>query len=315
MSKNHKIIWVRNALAVGLTCLLGCQQMGPSGRRTPSLLDRGGPATPITSAQEADMQIALGRTAEAQGNLDQARAAYQAALGRDKKRADAHQRLAVLHDKQGQFRESADLYRQAIATDPGNPEIYCDMGYSLYLQRRWAEAEMNLKQALALSPDDRRAHNNLGMVLAHNARADEAVAEFRKGGSTEAEARENVAFARTTEKDWAGAQRQYRLALRAQPGSKVAEARLREIDTLVAKVDKPKGPVAPVDRKLIATSGTSPAPAAVRPPAPAAVRPPAPVARPVPKTQTTWEAMTAPAAPAARPVPKTQGATTELSPK
>src|SRR5262249_20473956 len=119
----------------------------------------------ITPAQEADVQITLGRAAEQGGDLDQAMAAYRAALSRDKRRADAYARLAVLHDKQGKFRESAELYRKALEARPGDPDVYCDMGYSFYLQRRWAEAEMNLRQAVSLNPDHRRAHNNLALLL------------------------------------------------------------------------------------------------------------------------------------------------------
>ena len=82
-------------------------------------------------------------------------AAYGEAVERDGSRADAYARMAVLHDKQGKFRESAELYRKALSGAPGDPDIFCDMGYSFYLQRRWAEAEMNLRQAIALNREHR----------------------------------------------------------------------------------------------------------------------------------------------------------------
>ena len=44
---------------------------------------------------------------------------------------------------------------KALKLSPGSPDIYCDMGYSLYLQRRSAEAEMNLRQAIALDSNTR----------------------------------------------------------------------------------------------------------------------------------------------------------------
>ena len=110
--------------------------------------------------------------------------------------------MAVVHDKQGEFRESAELYRKALELSPGNPDIYCDMGYSLYLQRRWAEAEMNLRQAIALNANLARAHNNLAMVLARDTRVEAALNEFQKGGSDKATSHANVAFVLTTEKRW-----------------------------------------------------------------------------------------------------------------
>src|SRR5215210_7793225 len=104
-------------------------------------------------------------------------AAYQDALRRDAHRADAYLRLAVLNDRQGKFSESAELYQQALSARPGDPDIYSDKGYSLYLQRRWAEAEMSLRQAIVLKPDHARAHNNLGLVLAHTGRLEPALEE------------------------------------------------------------------------------------------------------------------------------------------
>src|SRR5699024_691606 len=131
--------------------------------------------------------------------MGKAMAAYQDALKRDSHRADAYLRLAVLNDRQGKFSESAVLYQQALAASPGDPNIFNDKGYSLYLQRRWVEAEMSLRQAVVLQPDHARAHNNLGLVLAHTGRPDLAVAEFRQGGCSEADAQINLAYALTLE--------------------------------------------------------------------------------------------------------------------
>jgi Flp pilus assembly protein TadD len=262
MARECRTAWTRGALAVGLACLAGCQHTGSAGRDRGSLGIGGTPTATISSAQEADAQIALGRVAEVRGDLAEAKGAYRAALGRDAGRSDAYQRLAVLADKQGKFRESAELYRQALEAAPGSPEIYCDKGYSLYLQRRWAEAEMNFRQVIALNPEHQRAHNNLGLVLAHDSRVEEAVAEFRKGGCGEADARENVALTMATEGRWDEARSQYRLALRARPNSPTARARLAEIDQLVARLGSTKRTAPTLDHDLLTASAVR-----VRPPA------------------------------------------------
>ncbi len=158
----------------------------------------------------------MGRAAEQQGDLDQAMAAYRAALERDKGRADAYLRLAILHDKQGKFRESAELYRKALELKPGDPDIFCDMGYSFYLQRRWAEAEMNLRQSLAVNPEHRRAHNNLALLLVRDHRLGDALVEFRRGGSDPVQAHMNLAFALSVDQQWEPAQAEYR----ARPGDR-----------------------------------------------------------------------------------------------
>ena len=54
-------------------------------------------------------------------------------MKRDASRADAHLRLAALNVRQGKFKEAEPIYRQALQANPGNPDAYNDMGYSLYL--------------------------------------------------------------------------------------------------------------------------------------------------------------------------------------
>ena len=230
---------IGKVLAAGaLIGLVGCHQV-PSRPGAPSPLGFGnepkGGGTTITPAQEADVQISMGRVAEQRGDLDQAMAAYRAALDRDRRRADAYTRLAVLHDKQGKFRESAELYRKALALRPGDPDIFCDMGYSFYLQRRWAEAEMNLRQSLAVNPEHRRAHNNLALLLVRDNRLGDALAEFGKAGSDPVQAHMNLAFALTIDQRWESARAEYQRALALDPSSQLAKARLDELNNLLAK--------------------------------------------------------------------------------
>ncbi len=236
---------IGRVLAAGaLVGLAGCQQVPPRpGASSP--LGWGnqpkGAETTITPAQEADVQISMGRAAEHQGDLEQAMAAYRAALERDHRRADAYARLAVLHDKQGKFRESAELYRKALAVQPGDPDIFCDMGYSFYLQRRWAEAEMNLRQSIAINPDHRRAHNNLALLLVRDSRLEDALAEFRKAGNEPVQAHMNLAFALTIDQRWESARTEYERALAIDPSCELAKVRLDQLNTLVAKRESPDG--------------------------------------------------------------------------
>jgi tetratricopeptide (TPR) repeat protein len=214
----------------------------------------------INPAREADVQISLGRVAEQQGDLEQAMIAYKAALRRDDRRADAYLRMAVLQDKQGKFRESAELYRKALHMRPGDPEIFCDMGYSFYLQRRWAEAEMNLRQAIAVNPELARAHNNLALVLARDNRCDDALAEFRKAGNKLAEAHLNLAYALTMDQRWKAARAEYERAVALDPSSRTAKGRAAQLNTLLAKFEGPSRSRAVLDERLTPTSATIPMP-------------------------------------------------------
>src|SRR5262245_4140986 len=114
-------------LALALACLTGGGQMPPMSTGWPRpQAPPGGTAGAATVAQEADVQVALGRVAERQGDFPRAMATYRAALERDRSRADACLRLAVLHDSQGQFNEAARWYRRALELAPGDPDVFCD---------------------------------------------------------------------------------------------------------------------------------------------------------------------------------------------
>lgn len=233
------------AAAVWLAGLSGCQH-SPQRPQGPTVM-LGSPdrAHKVTARQAADVQYAIGRSLELRGEGEQAMAAYREALRRDPHRADAQARLAILYDQQGRFDESAALYRNALAAQPGNPDLYCDMGYSLSLQHRWAEAEMNLRQAIALAPNHRRAHNNLGLVLAHAGRPDDALAEFRKGGCDEADAHVNLAFVLTLERSWPEARAHYERALALRPSLAAAQKGLEEVSALLARGEAEEDPLGP----------------------------------------------------------------------
>ncbi|MFO0841659.1 MAG: tetratricopeptide repeat protein [Gemmataceae bacterium] len=232
-------------LAVGAACFLGCRHPGgPVRNGLPVAGDI--PRTELTARQTADLQVAYARSLEKRGEMDQAMTRYQEAVKQDPERGDAWLRLAILHDRAGKATESAEMYRKAIALRPGDPEIFCDVGYSFYLQQRWAEAEMNLRQALALRPDHPRARNNLGLLLARTGRDGEALAEFRKAGCAETDAHANVAFALTLERRWPEARQHYGQALAADPTSKVARGGLASLEVVLAKATS--GPAEPSAR-------------------------------------------------------------------
>jgi Flp pilus assembly protein TadD len=221
------------AVAVAVACLSGCRHSG--GPQANDLLDsapkeRGD----LTPRQLADVQIGYARSLEKRGEEDQALARYTEAVKQDPDRADAWLRLAIIHDRQGKFTDSAEMYRKALAQRPGDPDIFCNVGYSFYLQQRWGEAEMNLRQAIVLRPNHAQAHNNLGLVLARTRRDEEALAEFRKGGCAPADAHVNLAFALTLERRWPEAREHYRQAMAADESCVAARQGLHRLEAVMA---------------------------------------------------------------------------------
>jgi Flp pilus assembly protein TadD len=226
------------ATVLAVAGLTGCLHFDAPFKPAAEVADSNTQGSPLKTRQVADVEVAMGRSFEKQGDIAQAIAAYEKALQRDPSRPDACLRLAILRDQQGKFKEAFPLYQKALAVSPGNPDVFCDMGYSLYLQHRFAEAEINLRQAVALAPEHARAHNNLGLVFAHMGRYEEALVEFRRAGCSEADAQINLAFALTLEKDWQAARERYQIALAIDASSSAARKGLRELDAVVARTDR-----------------------------------------------------------------------------
>jgi Tfp pilus assembly protein PilF len=218
--------WILMALLV--LCLAGCQQwssmLRPSSKvalARKSASDTSD-SSEVTKEQKADVQIAMAHSLERQGQVEQAIKAYQDALVQDKNRTDVYHRLAVIYDKKGDRENAQKYYAKALQKRPKDAELLADFGYSCYLHRRWDDAERSLRHAIELDPQLTRAHNNLGLLLAHNGHPKEALPEFAKAGCSEAEAHANLGFALSLNDDWKQARREFELAWKLDPQSRSA---------------------------------------------------------------------------------------------
>ncbi len=220
---------------LGTSFLPGCVHLDQTAQAPPRPPTIAEPTPELSNQQAAEVHVGLGRSLEKRGDISQAMAAYQEAQKRDPNCLAACLRLGALYDRQGKFQESAAQYARAVKLAPKNPDVYCDLGYSLYLQRGWADAESNLRKAISLKADHSRARNNLGLVLARTDRLDEAAAEFRQGGCSAADAYVNVAFALTLDRRWQEARSHYQRPWRPTPLLKLRRAGYETSDALMAK--------------------------------------------------------------------------------
>ena len=172
--------------------------------------------------------LTRGRGLERSGKLAEARNVYQKLIVKYPQRYEAYHRLGVVADRQKRYREAQALYAQAIAIH-ADPELFNDLGYCLYLQGKLDKAESALLKAVSMMPANARFRNNLGMVYGHRGRYDEAMEQFRHGGS-EADAFYNMAFVLAGRDDVDGAKDCFRLALAADPSHVKARDALRRFD-------------------------------------------------------------------------------------
>lgn len=235
----------------------------------------------LSEKQIADVKLSLARSLEMEGLFDAAMDEYRKAIDNSPKLATPYWRMAVINDRRGNIQESGQLYRQALGLDPKNADIHCDYGYSLYLQRRWAEAEDEYREALKLSPQNRRAHNNFGLLLAQTERSEEALAEFKLAGCSPDDAHVNLAFVSMMNQRFDKAREEFQRALDANPGSAVARAGSEKLAALTARANGDPRAATAVAARNEAVSPSSPPLPSLTIPAAFANRKPAPSSNPV----------------------------------
>lgn len=235
-------------LAGGCILLAGCQNLGtyrppawmgsfrPS---RPSSVVSASSMKPMSSEQKADMQFALGRSAESRGEMDVAIQAYREAVKQDDRRGDAYHRLALLYERKGDLPQADACYAKALERAPQDAEIHCDLGYCLYLQGKFPEAEARYLTALKLRPDFARAHTNYGLLLARTGRDDEALHQFFQAGISESQARLNLAFAMLLENRAEEARHQLLLARRLDKNPATIK-RVNHLEELLTTTQHPR---------------------------------------------------------------------------
>lgn len=208
----------------------------PSPGDEPAKTVKGPPAKVGPDFAEGLMQ---GRQLERAGKLAEARDAYQRLIVKYPERHEPYHRLGVVADRQKRYREAVALYSQAVALNP-DPEIFNDLGYCYYLQGQLDKAESALLKAVSMKPANARFRNNLAMVYGHQGRYDEAMEQFRRGGS-EADAFYNMAFILAARDDVQGAKNCLMLAQAADPMHEKAREALvsfQEADKDPSRVDR-----------------------------------------------------------------------------
>lgn len=158
------------------------------------------------------------------GLYTDAEADLKAAIAAAPDSADAHAALGILYDIQMRA-EAETEHRAAVKSSPENPAYLNNLGFSLYLRRRFKEAIKVYESAARLAPLSRRLRTNLGFAYAAMGDLPRAAREFHMGGS-EAEAKNNLGFAYERRGDMANAYDLYLEALRLDPKAQRARSNL-----------------------------------------------------------------------------------------
>jgi len=131
-------------------------------------------STPQAVSQTIDAGLAHHRA----GRLEQAQAHYEHALQRVPRHADALHLLGVVAMQQSRHADALDLIARAIEISP-QAVYYDNLGCTLRSWGKLLAAAESHRQAIAIEPDNARAHNNLGSVLHQLRLPAAAAASFR----------------------------------------------------------------------------------------------------------------------------------------
>jgi protein O-GlcNAc transferase len=124
--------------------------------------------------------VNLGALLQEQGRLDEALAAFDAALALDRDYAEAQFNRGVVLQQQGRLDAAIAAYQQAVRLRPDYIEAATNAGIALQELGRLDEAAGAFEHAAKLRPDVAEPHNNRGIALLARGQPAEAVAAFQR---------------------------------------------------------------------------------------------------------------------------------------
>ena len=122
----------------------------------------------------------LGLLYEQEGKLDQAREAYERALGLNPDYADSHNNLGAMHLKAGEIEKAVRAFRKAHEIDVQAPQPLVNLGNAYLQVERFQDAASAFGKALQMGPDSAEVHHNLGYAFLESGRLDDALASVRQ---------------------------------------------------------------------------------------------------------------------------------------
>jgi DNA-binding winged helix-turn-helix (wHTH) protein/TolB-like protein/Flp pilus assembly protein TadD len=111
-------------------------------------------------------------------NWSAAEREFDRALAIDPHSAQAHWSKSILAMALGRNEQSLSEMRTAQLLDPASQSMQDDLAWALYCNRRWADAILASKIAVAMTPDSFAAHQQLGKAYLQAGQYKEAKVEF-----------------------------------------------------------------------------------------------------------------------------------------
>jgi type IV pilus assembly protein PilF len=163
-----------------------------------------------------------------------------------KDRAALHAELGAGYYERGRMDIALEELNEAVALDPGNPQIYNYFGLVYAVLGENAKAEQNFQRGLALAPEDSDLRHNWGWYLCSNGKPRQAIPEFEMAlrnplYKTPEVALINAARCSAEFGDIANAESYYRRALARSPTNAPAAYGLALLAFRAGRLDEARG--------------------------------------------------------------------------
>lgn len=145
----------------------------------------------VTPKFQRELNIA--RLMENHEQVGKASSIYEKVAKEDPANVVARHRLGVLAATRKEFDLAHEHFAAAQQGGEPSAELLADVGYTYFLQGDLEKAEAKYRQSLRIDSYSKSTRNNLGIVLAHQGRDEEALREFKESVD-DAEAFSNLAF-------------------------------------------------------------------------------------------------------------------------
>ncbi|MBV9340128.1 MAG: tetratricopeptide repeat protein [Acidobacteria bacterium] len=122
----------------------------------------------VVDPGNAGAHFQLGRMLAISGKNDEAAAELETGLKLDPSDSEAERDLADLYRDAGRYDQAQRLYRKLLAAYPNDAALHHGFGVCLLKQKRFAEAETELRRAVQLQPDMGAAYGDLALAANEN---------------------------------------------------------------------------------------------------------------------------------------------------
>lgn len=159
---------------------------------------------PRAARDNAEERVRKGCELLRRGRLDDAQAAFEAAIALEPENAQAHNKLGVVLAHKGKLDEARMRFEKALTLDRRCAAAMSNLG-NIYKEKNMLDRAVEFyKMALSVDPDHAAAHHNLGVVYRQMGMIDRAVGHFKQAHRLELRAmsRESRAAARAGRYLW-----------------------------------------------------------------------------------------------------------------